>query len=556
MPRKGRDPLSFSWSFASVSGHALPTDNTSSTIQKLSSSAPGKFSVSVASITFTNSLLSASSNLNPNTKPSSPSNGIGRLSSALAVTTIPRSGSAASQPTFQATERVALSWWNSRFGSLYPTQPSNTVLSITIESAKSSPSAATVTATDHDFYEGQSPPYPTATITSSGLIGSVLPATRPNCGASVTTKSSRPSKTYNRGACQLTTFSDPPKPTSCNGKGRDVVTWTACSCPDNIAWLRQDTDDSKACTTYDGKQGDISSVSLYTCTESSTIPIACRPPAATALQNSAGLPFHISPTFPKTCTLSSITWSSVRAAKSGQMLLEPDQIEWKLAKSWNFSASGGGRISKMSVNDGPDTSPSGPVTHNDSPTQNADGSWTLLPKEGSVTRPIFAYLDGRGTTDDGNFPFTVTAVIPCDKPVPQECTTQDHQLTVDQWNAFSTDEFLNQTLTNWTRVSSSKQDFWPWFVKEYVGDGFATSCTVDQDGGCGPLTQSCQDMIKTPYLRQAYLVMAAMMQVSRFLHFAYASFGQAEKDLASYIPTWDLAFSVPSKQCRCWDVIS
>ena len=80
-----------------------------------------------------------------------------------------------------------------------------------------------------------------------------------------------------------------------------------------------------------------------------------------------------------------------------------------------------------------------------------------------------------------------------------------------------------------------------------MGDGFATACQVDQDTGCGPLTQSCADMKPGPYLRQSYLFMSAMMTYSRYLHFAYSAYDQNLGNMGDLIPNWENFFNVPQK---------
>lgn len=136
-------------------------------------------------------------------------------------------------------------------------------------------------------------------------------------------------------------------------------------------------------------------------------------------------------------------------------------------------------------------------------------------------------------------------MVPCDLPVAYACNVTNDDLSPDQWMAFQVDDFLAEYTKNYS--ATGKQAFWEDFITEFIGDAFATDCTVDQDNGCGPITNPCTDVMPTPYGRQAYLVMSAMMTLSRYLHFAYAAYSQSDADLGDVLPDWDTVFEVPQK---------
>ncbi len=59
-----------------------------------------------------------------------------------------------------------------------------------------------------------------------------------------------------------------------------------------------------------------------------------------------------------------------------------------------------------------------------------------------------------------------------------------------------------------------------------------------------------------PWFRQAYLLMAAMMTYSRYLHFAYQAYGQSGTNMGHFLPNWETFFDVP-QQTQTWqNVIS
>ena len=136
-------------------------------------------------------------------------------------------------------------------------------------------------------------------------------------------------------------------------------------------------------------------------------------------------------------------------------------------------------------------------------------------------------------------------MVPCDLPIAYACNVTNHDLTQEAWEAYQVDKFLDEYTANYSKTG--KKNFWPDFVDTFIGDAFATNCAVDQDEGCGPITSPCTDTIQGPYARQAYLTMSAMMTLSRYLHFAYAAFGQSDTDLGDVLPHWDDTFNVPQK---------
>ena len=266
--------------------------------------------------------------------------------------------------------------------------------------------------------------------------------------------------------------------------------------------------------------------------------------------------FSVTPSYPATCWSPTVGYSSTKPLKTGSILIDPG-TEWgKVGSVWHFSASGGVRITNLTGTSDPDTGDlySGrPVVSNNNFTHNSSWSWDMTVVPNMPTLPLIAIA--QGTVDsNGTFPMTITSTVPCDKPTAYECNATNHDLSPDQWEAFRTDKFLADYIHNFT--NSGGGNFFERFVDDFVGDAFATACQVDNDNGCGPLTQSCEQMKETPWRRQAYMVLASMITVNRWLSFMYRAYGQSDGDLGDILPEWENYFDVPKRQLVWQNVVA
>ena len=153
---------------------------------------------------------------------------------------------------------------------------------------------------------------------------------------------------------------------------------------------------------------------------------------------------------------------------------------------WNFSVGRNANLTKMDQISIPHHSTSGNSSKDLDFKRNGDGSWSLIPLDDASRRPILAW-DQLASDSIGNrsTDFTVKAVVPCDKPVAKECNAQEFGLTVDQWNAFSTDDFVTASLKNYTNQHPADKGYFDWFKDTYMGDSFSYVCQVDSKEACG-----------------------------------------------------------------------
>jgi len=328
---------------------------------------------------------------------------------------------------------------------------------------------------------------------------------------------------------------------------------TACACPDK-QFYQQMEGGSLPCTHYTSNDASEFLEARLACTPAPTcVPASTpAPPVSSAPPN--GGRFDLTVAYPSICNATTVQYSTSRPMSTGSILIDP-AMDWGNGTVWRFAAGDGVTIDQLNGTGNPGTGAAfggQPRPIEDEFTKHDDGSWTMKVPANAPTRPLVAITSGHTRND--SFAMTISSTIPCDKPVALPCNVSDHELTPQQWKAYDTDGFLQKVLQEFGATKGP--NFWIWFVKKYIGDGFPTSCTVDQNGGCGPLTQSCADVIPGPDSRQAYMVMASMMSLSRYLHFVYTAYGQSDTDLGDELPHWTTKFVVPQKSQSWQDVAS
>ncbi|KAG8526623.1 uncharacterized protein KY384_008824 [Bacidia gigantensis] len=381
------------------------------------------------------------------------------------------------------------------------------------------------------------------------LSPSVFSADLPTCPAE-TSGGTKYTKTWSMGACTPTTYADPPKPTTCSGKAITTAKATACHCPDDSLWVLLSglatTIADYQCKGYDGTQEKDLLQATYSC---STPPKTTCTYASVSNSEGPGGRMVLSPTYPSTCTSASITFSSATKLATGQILIEPTGgIEWSAAKEgWKFAAGDGDKIVSMNGENVPNTSgqQAPPVEKFE---KQDDGTWKMTAVDGVITRGVFAH-----TSSDkagGPYDFSVTAVIPCDKPATEECNITSFAITADQWKAFDVDDFMDAQAKNYTAIKNTdegKDGWFTWFKNTYLGDSFESQCSLDQVGSC-IVDKPCKDTKTVVWRRQAYLTFAALVSLSRYLAFTYQAYDKADDMLQDAIPEWNAHFNLPEAE--------
>jgi len=114
------------------------------------------------------------------------------------------------------------------------------------------------------------------------------------------------------------------------------------------------------------------------------------------------------------------------------------------------------------------------------------------------------------------FTLTVVGIIACDKPIADTCsTTHNVDLTPQQWQAYSTNDFLEAYVKNNSAKHGGKNiNFMSDMIKEYIEVGSSINCNgdvSDETGTCN-FEDPC-DTVKTPgpYKYQAIFVIQSMI---------------------------------------------
>ena len=175
----------------------------------------------------------------------------------------------------------------------------------------------------------------------------------------------------------------------------------------------------------------------------------------------------ISKNEPSPCTESSYTYTTAQQVETGQVMLDPMSLAWTdCVKDWKFTVGEVATVKQWLLHYSPHVAD---ASKNDPPVSNNDGTYTFTPKEGSVSVPMSAVTipkDPANSLNGVTFLFKVETSYKCNKPVAQNCTDTNYQLTTEQWNAYEVDKFLEQQITKWK--GSGNDNFYKWFKDTYV----------------------------------------------------------------------------------------
>ncbi|KAL8753484.1 MAG: hypothetical protein Q9199_005012 [Rusavskia elegans] len=160
-----------------------------------------------------------------------------------------------------------------------------------------------------------------------------------------------------------------------------------------------------------------------------------------------------------------------------------------------------------------------------------------------------------GTPSEGTYDLSITSTPPCALPVFQNCSTRDFDPTADQWEAYSTGDFLLKYLKDNNINSLSElhakasNDFLPTI------DAQGRICNPDagQNYDCDyPASGQCES--DKPDAVAGFLVVAAVVRMSQMLSLLYSTIEAAKGDMSAYITQIVVKFFQPQAEQE-WQAI-
>lgn len=158
---------------------------------------------------------------------------------------------------------------------------------------------------------------------------------------------------------------------------------------------------------------------------------------------------------------------------------------------------------------------------------------------------LFGNASG-GNPVDGKYDLTITSTPPCALPIFQNCSGRRFDPSADQWEAYSTSDFLakyladNNIKTLSDLLSKASTDFLP------TTDAQGLICNPDagQLYTCHfPSYTQCDSTAKDS--TAGYLVVAATVRMSQLLSLLYGTINYAQSDMAGYITQIVIKFFQP-----------
>lgn len=160
-----------------------------------------------------------------------------------------------------------------------------------------------------------------------------------------------------------------------------------------------------------------------------------------------------------------------------------------------------------------------------------------------------------------SFTLTVISQVPCNKPVADLCnSTSNPGYSPSQWSAYSVDDFWHAWVQN-NSAAATSGNFISNFFCDFSGcDASATlnsgyACQADDEVKCTAL-QSCSNVkTTTPYASQAYLVWAALINLSEVINTVWLALDLAQGDLNTMMVGFGKTFSDIPPQATSWEHI-
>ncbi|KAL8744032.1 MAG: hypothetical protein Q9184_008044, partial [Pyrenodesmia sp. 2 TL-2023] len=251
---------------------------------------------------------------------------------------------------------------------------------------------------------------------------------------------------------------------------------------------------------------------------------------------------------PSLCSESVLQFSSSYSVPTGSIQIATGG-SWGVEGSvWNITANDGVHLNDFRV----PCQGSGCTGIRGNPEE--DGKIVKNADEPSVA--IFGNASG-GQPVDGKYDLTVTSTPPCALPVFQNCSGRNFDPTADQWEAYSTSDFLTRYLadneiTSLSRLlSKASTDFLP------KTDAQSLICTP----GAGdiydcdyPSYTQCDS--SSPDATAGFLVVAAVVRMSQLLTLLYNSIQAVQGDMVGYITQIVVKFFQPQAEQKWQSIVT
>lgn len=165
-------------------------------------------------------------------------------------------------------------------------------------------------------------------------------------------------------------------------------------------------------------------------------------PASTAAGRGANV--RVSVAQPSLCSESALQFSSSWSVPTGIVQIHTE-TGWGVEGSiWNITANDGVQLANFRVpcQGSSCTGITGNKEGDGDIFENPDGSWSMnVTANMQPSVAMFGDASG-GTPSEGTYDLSITSTPPCALPVFQNCSTRDFDPTADQWEAYSTGDFL------------------------------------------------------------------------------------------------------------------
>ncbi|KAL8930180.1 MAG: hypothetical protein Q9208_000797 [Pyrenodesmia sp. 3 TL-2023] len=261
---------------------------------------------------------------------------------------------------------------------------------------------------------------------------------------------------------------------------------------------------------------------------------------------------------PSLCSESVLQFSSSYPVPTGKIRIRTDS--WGVEGTvWNITANDGVQLNDFIVpcQGSACTGITGNIPQEDGKiVKNADGSWTMTVTAKMQASVAISGAASGGQPIDGKYDLTVTSTPPCALPVFQNCSGRNFDPTADQWEAYSTSDFLtnyladNQITSLSGLLSKASTDFLP------KTDAQSLICTP----GAGdiydcdyPSHTQCDS--SSPDATAGYLVVAAVVRMSQLLTLLYNAIQAAQGDMVGYITQIVVKFFQPQAEQK-WKSIA
>ncbi|KAL9010325.1 MAG: hypothetical protein Q9173_004734 [Seirophora scorigena] len=173
-------------------------------------------------------------------------------------------------------------------------------------------------------------------------------------------------------------------------------------------------------------------------------------PATTTDASPNGAYIRVEVVQPSLCSESALQFSSSWSVPTGTIDIQTESGWGEYGSLWNISANDGVQLKDFRVpcQGSACTGITGNKEEDGSITQNPDGSWSMnVTANMQPSVGLFGNAAG-GSPTNGTYDLTITSTPPCGLPVFQNCSGRKFDPTADQWDAYSTGDFLTRYLSD------------------------------------------------------------------------------------------------------------